>query len=87
MIYQVALFFMIKMIYYFSDALIYQHKIYWLGNLLKSFFTPRLFMKAVPMPDGLAEDIDDGKVNPRDDFKIRGRYLADTYEYDITEAR
>merc|ERR1712066_240764 len=46
----------------------------------------RLFMKAVPMPDGLAEDIDDGKVNPRDDFKIRGRYLADTYEYDITEA-
>merc|ERR1712106_654530 len=47
----------------------------------------RLFMKAVPMPDGLAEDIDDGKVSPRDDFKIRGRYLADTYEYDITEAR
>ena len=30
------------------------------------------------MPDGLAEDID---------FKIRGRYLADKYEYDITEAR
>merc|ERR1712045_321551 len=47
----------------------------------------RLFVKAVPMPDGLAEDIDNGKVNPRDDFKIRGRYLADTYEYDITEAR
>merc|ERR1712126_699604 len=47
----------------------------------------RLFVKAVPMPDGLAEDIDDGKVNPRDDFKTRGRYLADTYEYDITEAR
>jgi elongation factor 2 len=47
----------------------------------------RLFMRAVPMPDGLAEDIDNGKVNPRDDFKIRGRYLADTYEYDITEAR
>merc|ERR1712179_756527 len=47
----------------------------------------RLFVKAVPMPDGLAEDIDDGKVNPRDDFKIRGRYLCDKYEYDITEAR
>merc|ERR1712042_13397 len=47
----------------------------------------RLFMKAVPMPDGLAEDIDDGKVNPRDDFKIRGRVLADKYEFDITEAR
>merc|ERR1711887_303411 len=47
----------------------------------------RLFMKAVNMPDGLAEDIDNGEVNPRDDFKVRGRYLADKYEYDITEAR
>merc|ERR1719410_290458 len=47
----------------------------------------RLFMRCVPMPDGLAEDIDNGDVNPRDDFKVRGRYLADKYEYDITEAR
>jgi len=47
----------------------------------------RLFMRAVPMPDGLAEDIDDGEVAPRQDFKIRGRYLADKYEWDITEAR
>jgi len=35
----------------------------------------------------LAEDIDNGKCNPRDDFKTRGRYLADKYEYDVTEAR
>merc|ERR1719471_19102 len=47
----------------------------------------RLFMKACPMPDGLADDIDKGEVAPRQDFKIRGRYLADTYEYDVTEAR
>jgi len=47
----------------------------------------RLFMKAVPMPDGLAEDIDKGEVSNKQDFKIRGRYLADKYEYDITEAR
>merc|ERR1712008_359242 len=47
----------------------------------------RLFMKAVPMPDGLSEDIENGEVNPRDDFKTRGRYLADKYDYDITEAR
>eukprot|EP00088_Acartia_fossae_P046329 TRINITY_DN4_c0_g1_i4.p1 TRINITY_DN4_c0_g1~~TRINITY_DN4_c0_g1_i4.p1 ORF type:complete len:850 (-),score=338.46 TRINITY_DN4_c0_g1_i4:446-2995(-) len=47
----------------------------------------RLFMKAVPMPDGLAEDIDKGEVNPRDDLKTRGRYLADKYDYDVTEAR
>merc|ERR1712121_461411 len=47
----------------------------------------RLFMRAAPMPDGLAEDIDDGKITPRDDFKIRARYLADKYEFDVTEAR
>jgi elongation factor 2 len=47
----------------------------------------RLFMKAVPMPDGLAEDIDKGEVSNKQDFKLRGRYLADKYEYDITEAR
>ncbi|KAI9560440.1 hypothetical protein GHT06_014458 [Daphnia sinensis] len=47
----------------------------------------RLYTKAVPMPDGLAEDIDKGEVNARDDFKIRGRYLSDKYEYDVTEAR
>merc|ERR1712212_671955 len=47
----------------------------------------RLFMKACPMPDGLADDIDNGEVAPRQDFKIRGRYLADKYEWDITEAR
>lgn len=28
-----------------------------------------------------------GKVNPKDDFKARGRYLVDTYEWDATEAR
>ena len=44
-------------------------------------------MKAVPMPDGLPEDIDKGEVSNKQDFKIRGRYLADKYEYDITEAR
>merc|ERR1712088_323941 len=47
----------------------------------------RLFMKAAPMPDGLSEDIENGEVNPRDDFKTRGRYLADKYDYDVTEAR
>lgn len=31
--------------------------------------------------------VQQGEVNPRDDFKIRARYLADKYEYDITEAR
>merc|ERR1711990_1420179 len=47
----------------------------------------RLFMRACPMPDGLAEDIDNGEVSNKQDFKIRGRYLADKYEYDVGEAR
>merc|ERR1712021_197457 len=37
----------------------------------------RLFMKAVPMPDGLAEDIEDMKITPRDEPKARGRYLSE----------
>lgn len=47
----------------------------------------RLFMTACPMPDGLAEDIDSGEVTSRQDFKLRGRYLADTYNWDVGEAR
>merc|ERR1712168_1333169 len=47
----------------------------------------RLFMTATNMPDGLPEDIDNGECGARDDFKTRGRFLADKYEYDITEAR
>jgi elongation factor 2 len=37
----------------------------------------RLFMKCQPFPDGLAEDIEGGQVNPRDEFKARARYLGD----------
>ncbi|XP_065060092.1 elongation factor 2-like [Rhopilema esculentum] len=47
----------------------------------------RLLMTAVPFPDGLAEDIDNGEVYPRQELKARARYLADKYEYDATEAR
>jgi len=48
----------------------------------------RLFMKCVNMPDGLPDDIDKGTdVSARAEFKARGRYLSDKYEYDPTEAR
>lgn len=47
----------------------------------------RLFMRAAPLPDGLAEDIDKGEVNPKDDFKARARVLSDKYNWDATEAR
>lgn len=47
----------------------------------------RLFFTAANFPEGLAEDVDNGEIFPRQDFKIRGRQLADTYEWDISEAR
>merc|ERR1712133_313025 len=47
----------------------------------------RLFMKAVPMPDGLPEDIDKGEVTPRGEMKVRGRFLSEKYEFDATDAR
>lgn len=47
----------------------------------------RLFMTAAPMPDGLADDIENGTVNARDEFKARAKILAEKYDYDVTEAR
>jgi len=47
----------------------------------------RLFMMAEPLPDGLPEEIDDGKVNPKDDIKTRARLLVEKYDWDATEAR
>jgi len=47
----------------------------------------RLYMKAVPMPDGLADDIDKGDVTPRQEVKERARYMAEKYDYDVTEVR
>lgn len=43
-------------------------------------------MKAVPMPDGLADDIENGKVSPRDDPKARKTFLCDNYSFDATDA-
>jgi elongation factor 2 len=47
----------------------------------------RLFMRCCPFPDGLAEDIDKGDVNMKQDPKARARYLAEKYEWDVSEAR
>jgi len=48
----------------------------------------RIYMTAHPMEEKLSEEIDDGKnISPRQDPKERGRYLADTYEWDVNEAR
>lgn len=47
----------------------------------------RLFLKAAPIPDGLADDIDKGEITPRQEPKERARYLVEKYEWDATEAR
>ena len=47
----------------------------------------RLFCTAEPLEDDLSKDIEDGKVTNRDDYKTRARYLADTYDWNVNEAR
>jgi elongation factor 2 len=47
----------------------------------------RIFAKGVPLPDELQDDIENGKVGAKDDPKTRARYLADTYNWDVGEAR
>merc|ERR1712195_465206 len=47
----------------------------------------RLYMKAAPLGEELAQEMDDDKVTSKDDPKIRGRYLADNHEWDVGEAR
>jgi len=47
----------------------------------------RLFMKAMPLSDELCKEIESGEVNDRQDAKIRGRYLADTHDWNVEEAR
>jgi len=47
----------------------------------------RLFMHAVPIGEDLCKAIDDKKVGPKDDPKVRGRLLADNFGWDVGEAR
>ncbi|KAL4227326.1 Elongation factor 2 [Mactra antiquata] len=47
----------------------------------------RLFMKAKPLDEKLQADIDNGDVTARQEMKERARYLADTYDFDVSEAR
>jgi elongation factor 2 len=47
----------------------------------------RIFMKAFPMQEELSNDIESGKISPKDDFKARARILAEEYGWDVTDAR
>ncbi|KAI5122358.1 hypothetical protein M0805_004116 [Coniferiporia weirii] len=47
----------------------------------------RLYMKAMPIDEELSKAIEEGKINQRDDVKVRARVLADEYGWDVTDAR
>ena len=47
----------------------------------------RLYVKALPLDEELTKAIEAGKVNSRDDFKLRARVLADEFGWDVTDAR
>jgi len=47
----------------------------------------RLFMRAAPLPDGVAEAIEKGDITPRQEFKERARFLSDNFNMDVGEAR
>merc|ERR1712180_412768 len=47
----------------------------------------RIFMKAAPLPEGVAEAIDNGDITPRQEFKERGRFLSEKFDMDVGEAR
>eukprot|EP01069_Polyplicarium_translucidae_P005105 Polyplicarium_translucidae@DN2722_c0_g1_i1.p1 len=46
----------------------------------------RIYMTAEPMPDGLAEDIENGKITARMEQKERANLLADRYDWNKNEA-
>jgi elongation factor 2 len=47
----------------------------------------RLYVKALPLEEEVSQAIEDGKIAPRDDFKVRARLLADEHGWDVTDAR
>jgi len=47
----------------------------------------RLYMRAKPLEDGIAEEIEAQKITPRDDPKARARHLSEKYGWDATDAR
>jgi len=47
----------------------------------------RLYVTAEALSTGLAEEIDGGKITDKDEVKARARVLAETYQWDVNEAR
>jgi elongation factor 2 len=47
----------------------------------------RMYVTAEPLTAGVAEEIDAGTINDKDDFKARARVLSEKYEWDVNDAR
>ena len=47
----------------------------------------RLYVTASPLSEEVSQDIERGRIGPRDDFKARARILADEHGWDVTDAR
>lgn len=47
----------------------------------------RIYVKAEPIDEEVSLDIENGTINPRDDFKARARVLADKHGWEVTDAR
>ena len=47
----------------------------------------RIFAVALPLGDEVTTAIENGVINPRDDFKSRARVMADDFGWDVTDAR
>lgn len=47
----------------------------------------RLYCTAEPLADELSDDIEKGKVNPKDDPKERGKYLIENYNMEKNDTQ
>ena len=47
----------------------------------------RIYMTAQPFDEEVSKDIEAGKVDPKDDFKVRARYLNEVHGWDLGDAR
>jgi len=47
----------------------------------------RIYMTAQPLSEAFVKGVDSGEINPDEDSKILSRKLADSYGWDITDAR
>jgi elongation factor 2 len=47
----------------------------------------RIYMNAQPFDEEVSKDIEAGKVDPKEDFKVRARYLNEVHGWDLGDAR